>query len=207
MSLLARLGRARRILAQYGVAALVRATLAYGRRYEYLVYRRYVTEPVSTALQTSHVRRGSLAELREWRDSQAHVPGPFLADESSGWREFCWVWLEGVPAGILWTARESPLLRTDAGEAVIVDLYTVPPFRGHGVASALITAACRRLRDEGIGAVFATVETRNTASRRAFERCGFEAVGTITAQGWLRPPPRTARWRHEAGTTGGQAVN
>jgi ribosomal protein S18 acetylase RimI-like enzyme len=195
MSFLARLGRARRILAQYGVAALVRAVLAYGRRYEYLVYRRRVTE-ASASFPGSHVRRGSLVELREWRDTQAHVAGPFLADESSGWREFCWVWLEGVPAGILWTAPDSPLLRTDAGEAVIVDLYTVPTFRGRGVASALITGACRRLRDEGIGTVFATVETRNIASQRAFERCGFEAVGRITVQGWLRPPPRTARWRH-----------
>lgn len=202
MSLLAQLRKAWFMVAHHGFVELLRAIRDYAQPREYAVYRRALTDAEPGAPPVAAVSEGSLPDLRRWRDGQGHVAPPFLGDRKAGWSDFCWAWGDGQPVGIVWTTARSPLLLTDADEAAIVDLYTSPAFRGRGIALALIAAACRYLRQRGVRTVYATVETRNTPSRRAFARSGFEVVGEFGVRGWLRHPPRTTHWMPPTGAGG-----
>jgi RimJ/RimL family protein N-acetyltransferase len=189
-----RLQKLSAVVARGGMGALARAVRDYGRTRDYSVYRRDVRAMGPESSGICDVRAGSLAELHRWRRTQSAVATPFFADRTGGWREFCWAWSENQPIGVIWTTTKSPLLLTAEDEAVIVDLYTVPSFRGRGVASALIMGACQQLKGHGFRTAYATVELENLPSRRAFERSGFSSVGEFAWGGWLRRRQPTARW-------------
>jgi ribosomal protein S18 acetylase RimI-like enzyme len=194
MSLAARVEKLWDLLTRRGVTGVVAAIREHGRPRRYCVYRRDLSGAIPDLRLVSDIRWGSLWDLEQWRTRQQSVPAPFRGDRTGGWADFCWAWSGGQPVGIAWTTTCSPLLLTDPGEGVIVDLYTRPECRGRGVATALIERACRQLKDRDCHAVYATVELQNMPSRRAFERSGFIQIGEFTLHGWLRRRPRTARW-------------
>ena len=194
MSLVSRVRKAWAIRSVEGLAGVGRRLRHYGRPRLYSVYWRDVRDLEVNARTAGDIRVGSLTDLREWRRRHGSMAAPFYADERNGWSEFCWAWSTDQPMGVVWTTTKSPLLATRRREAVIVDLYTVPGFRGHGVGTQLIMAACAELRRREFQSVYATVETDNVASRRAFERSGFSAVGELMQRGWCRFRFRTARW-------------
>jgi ribosomal protein S18 acetylase RimI-like enzyme len=188
------------VVAREGLSGLARAIRDYGRAREYSVYRRDIRGLERDASRIGGIRAGSLSELWRWRSERGPVATPFLADRTSGWSDFCWAWSEGQPIGVVWMTTKSPLLLTDEGEAVIVDLYTMPAFRGRGIATALVAAACQELKEGGVRTVYATVELNNMPSRRAFERSGFTRIAEFTCRGWLGRRHRTARWAGVGGT-------
>lgn len=65
---------------------------------------------------------------------------------------------------------------TDSGEFYLDSLLTLPAFRGHGVASALIRDAARRAAETGkpLGLL---VDTGNDRARRLYEHAGMHPVG------------------------------
>lgn len=58
--------------------------------------------------------------------------------------------------------------------AYIRRVFVAPDHRGRGVATAMLTAACRRAADRDAGRATALVAVDNVPSRGLFERCGFE---------------------------------
>jgi L-amino acid N-acyltransferase YncA len=189
-----RIRKAGLVLARHGVRGLLRTLRTAARPHTYLVYRRDLALESADAAIDVIVRRGSLDVLRQWREDREAAASPFLSDRTSGWTRFWWGWLNEEPVGIVWSTGTSPLLRTGAGEVVIVDLYTNPAFRGRRIAPTLLLAACRDLRKEGFCAAYATIDVENVPSQRAFERSGFTRVGGFTCWSVFRRRRRTSEW-------------
>lgn len=72
-----------------------------------------------------------------------------------------------------------------AGDSAEISLSVDPAHQGQGYGSALLslslTAACERL---AVSTLFGIVKKDNVASRRAFERSGFEAADTLDREGF-----------------------
>lgn len=64
-----------------------------------------------------------------------------------------------------------------ADEAEIVDVGVAPDHQGAGIGSLLVAEMLKRLKAEGITAVFLEVREHNRAALRTYEKNGFEAVG------------------------------
>lgn len=60
-----------------------------------------------------------------------------------------------------------------SGEAVLLRLYTVPDFRGLGLASSLISLSAEAMRAEGFEGLFAKIWRINYASLKAFKKAGW----------------------------------
>jgi ribosomal protein S18 acetylase RimI-like enzyme len=78
----------------------------------------------------------------------------------------CWFW-----AGELYRRRNFwPL---SPGEAKLIQVTTAEEFRGHGIASALISFAAAQMKSRGYKRLFARVWHSHTASLAAFRRAGW----------------------------------
>lgn len=67
---------------------------------------------------------------------------------------------------------------TASGAAIarIAPVYTPPPLRGRGYASALVAALCKELFDQGKRAIFLTTDVANPTSNDIYRRIGFRAT-------------------------------
>lgn len=84
---------------------------------------------------------------------------------------------DGAIAAFAKTGRVS-LPVTPAGPAAeLRQLYVAAPWRGAGIADALIEWTIARARAGGAGELFLSVFIENHRARRFYERHGFEAVG------------------------------
>lgn len=109
--------------------------------------------------------RGAVAALHDRLFPATHTPGERLGE---GARQSVLVAGDGEPLGYIAVETEPE----DAG--FISYLGVSPEARRTGVASLLVAAACRLLRDEeGCRSVFLSVRESNTAARRLYERLGF----------------------------------
>ncbi len=151
------------------------------------------------------IRVGAIEELRAWRKSRAALPTPFVGDQTEGWQHFCWAWMGSEPVAIVWVTFSSPLLHLQHEEAALVDAYTVPTFRGRGIGAALIAAACLHMHHLGARAGYATVESDNRPSRRAFEAAGFRMLGIFTWRGLLSRRPAARQFICRLSTARGGA--
>jgi uncharacterized protein len=59
----------------------------------------------------------------------------------------------------------------------ILSVYTPPPLRGRGYASALVAAVTQQELDRGRGMVFLSTDLANPTSNRIYRAIGYEAVG------------------------------
>jgi GNAT superfamily N-acetyltransferase len=91
----------------------------------------------------------------------------------------------GRPAGYAWACSEidSTLERVQfdllPGDALCVDAYTVPAFRGKGVQTALTLARCKMLRDLGYLRAIAYIEIHNYPSLAVWRKLGGLEIGQI----------------------------
>lgn len=101
-------------------------------------------------------------------------------DELHPEEEIVAAFADDVPLGYLFlsidaTLEIDPLGRTLQFEGAYVRrVFVAPDHRNRGVATAMLTAACRRAAELGAKRATALVALDNTPSRRLFERCGFE---------------------------------
>lgn len=90
---------------------------------------------------------------------------------------------EGAPVGIGWSFAESPLLRSlryPPDAVYLGDFWVDPMFRGKHIAGAIIAEMLKDLADSSVQVV-AEIEAvpLNQASKRAFERVGFQVDGRV----------------------------
>lgn len=64
-----------------------------------------------------------------------------------------------------------------------VSLNVAPEFRGKGVGTEILNAVGLWVVQQGYDDLFAKIKRENVASRRAFEKAGFEFVGEATKEG------------------------
>lgn len=86
---------------------------------------------------------------------------------------------EGRPAGVclgrIRTHPEDSANFRPRTVAEIEDLYTLPEYRGRGIAGALLDRAAAQAKAAGAGGIELCVWGFNTAAQRLYERLGFTA--------------------------------
>jgi len=119
-------------------------------------------------------------ELRRVR--HPGLPEAYYRDEIKAVRK-CFVALSnGELAGVLWAFDEvypSHFIELRANEVELGHGHVLPKFRGLGIFRALIASSFAELHAAGYSGFYAVIDDRNTASRKAFETCGFRCVGRI----------------------------
>ena len=71
------------------------------------------------------------------------------------------------------------ITRTDWRGAELESIAVDPPYRGRGVAQALLNATVARLRSQGAGALRLMVSTANQSALRFYRRFGFIRVRKV----------------------------
>ncbi len=69
--------------------------------------------------------------------------------------------------------------------AYLSALYTVPEYRGKGLASSLIALILKYLQEHRYQKAFVLIEPDNTASKRAYKKFGFKEYQTILHRRFL----------------------
>lgn len=176
-----------------GLARLLRDRLGATR---YDLYRFDLSRPVPAIAGADGLRLeiGKLSRLRAWVRTGHGVPPPYLESGRDPALAFCWALSGDQPVGINWMGVSSPLIRVAPGEAIIMDVYTDPRWRGRGVAKALEAVSCRFLKERGFKFVYTTVRPDNVASCRVQEALGFVHVGGFTSRGLFKTRPATTQW-------------
>ncbi len=85
-------------------------------------------------------------------------------------------------AGIVWAGGSSRLLRFRPHECEVTDVLTLPQYRGHGIARALVAAACVALQQAGYVRAYALIEISNLVSQKVFRAVGFEMLAERTVR-------------------------
>jgi RimJ/RimL family protein N-acetyltransferase len=89
------------------------------------------------------------------------------------------------PVGYAWgcaevdPALERVQLMLRPGDALYVDAYTAPAFRGRGIQTALLLTRLRLFRDLGYRRVVAYIEKRNAPSLAVWRKVGSQEIGQI----------------------------
>jgi RimJ/RimL family protein N-acetyltransferase len=129
------------------------------------------------------VRRVSLEELARLRRDAPGLPSEFYADAFHGARHCYVAFCEGTVAHISWLFTSEDLtrqVRLRPGEVELNFAYTVPAFRGHGLLTAVETAALRDAQRRGMKRAYTHVAVDNTASARGVRKTGFTLTGVVT---------------------------
>ena len=117
------------------------------------------------------------------RHPREGLPEAFHRGEISGARR-CFVALcDDQLAGILWVfdrAYPSQFVALGRDEAELGHGYVLERFRGRSLFRLLIHTACEALQADGYGVIYAVVDERNHASRKAFEGNGFRCIGSVS---------------------------
>ncbi len=71
-------------------------------------------------------------------------------------------------------------------EAKLVQIISLPEFRGRGIATALINASLLDMFGKGYGRAYARIWHSNTPSIRAFERAGWRRIALVVEINPLR---------------------
>lgn len=140
------------------------------------------------------VQRGHLRHLGAWRQTRGTVSMDFQRDRTDSWTCFHWTWIDGAPAGIVWTLETSPLVALGPDERVLAGLCVVPPLRNRGIGRALVAATCQDLAAAGITRVYATIHSSNLPSRKLFEISGFHSLGVRNVHGFFRTKIDPCNW-------------
>jgi ribosomal protein S18 acetylase RimI-like enzyme len=114
-----------------------------------------------------------------------HSPGGahrgHYEQQQAGTRTLLVAWSAGRPVGtavICWEGCVAPALRAalpDAAEIAAVHVH--PDHRGHGIGTALITAAEHRLTTAGIPRAVLGVDTANARATALYTRLGYTDTG------------------------------
>lgn len=89
----------------------------------------------------------------------------------------CWFWGQR-------RSRDRLPWRLAAGEAIMVDLLTLPEYRSRGLATLLIHHAGSALRRSGMRTLYTWVWHSHRASYLAFERAGWRQIAWVLELGF-----------------------
>ena len=78
-------------------------------------------------------------------------------------------------------------------DAFVDDLYVQPAFRGAGLGTAALAAACEYCTSRGVRALHLEVERGNPAAQRLYEKAGFTANDRQLLTRRLAPPTHAGR--------------
>lgn len=96
----------------------------------------------------------------------------------------CWVFRHRVPA----LASSSGWLELPADTACMQDSFTIPSYRGRGIAAAGWSQVGDALAASGVRAVIGKVEIADTASRRSLVKAGFMPIAYMElTRLWMQP--------------------
>jgi len=88
------------------------------------------------------------------------------------------------PVGVLIASR---LARTNGH---VCQVSVTPEAQGRGLGAALVTAALRAFRGQGLASATLSVTVGNARAHRLYELLGFRVQRTFGAHAWARPPVR-----------------
>jgi ribosomal protein S18 acetylase RimI-like enzyme len=141
----------------------------------------------------------AIREVDRARRAGATLP-PAFYDEWSRKEGVCFLArVRGQVAGIGWLmGREhcDVFMRRSKREATICRLYTLPEFRGNGVAKCLVRGICKWAQEYEYDQILAVINRDGTSSQRVFNAIGFRKVAERTRSGLFgrRYIPRLQRW-------------
>jgi ribosomal protein S18 acetylase RimI-like enzyme len=108
-------------------------------------------------------------------------------------------WLAVQP---IWVSFLGCRIDVEAGEAHVYDKFTMPEYRGRGIANAVRTHHLRHLQRRGFRRATGAVLPENVSSLRDDAKGGFRAYGMLVRikvgrwqRVFLMPPPRGLRMR------------
>jgi ribosomal protein S18 acetylase RimI-like enzyme len=88
------------------------------------------------------------------------------------------------PIGVLIASRLSP------ATGHLCQVSVVPEAQGRGLGAALVSAALRALREQGLASATLSVTVGNARAYRLYELLGFRVDKAFAAHAWVRPPAR-----------------
>ena len=141
----------------------------------------------------------AVESLKRHREAGSGLPVEFYRDEIDNMQSCFLACVGGQPAAIAWSydrGKPAYFLRMSSGDTEIRSVYSLPEFRGRGLAKTVIVAACESLAREGYRRIYAVIHFRNEASQRAFQSVGFSKVAELD-----RPPIFGPRYVTETGQT------
>ncbi len=93
---------------------------------------------------------------------------------------------DGRAVGCCWLTIDHPYsafldwqLPLSAGDAYLFDAYTLPTYRGRGVAPAICAQQLRYCQDAGLRRAVRATSPENVAALRAHVKSGFRPVGVV----------------------------
>jgi ribosomal protein S18 acetylase RimI-like enzyme len=90
-------------------------------------------------------------------------------------------------------------LRIATGEVYVYDSFTLPAFRGRGVAPALAVHMIEHFRRAGLARATTLIEPENAANLRARAKSGYRVCGRIAC---LKVGPKIWHWFRDDGARG-----
>jgi len=106
------------------------------------------------------------------RDTRARHVGADAAERLIEERRLH-IWVDGEPRSMLSAVRDTP------NTAGIGAVYTPPPFRNRGYASAAVATLSRQLLDSGRHGCFLYTDVANPVSNTLYARVGYEPIDDV----------------------------
>lgn len=128
-------------------------------------------------------------DTRAWSKSSAPIP----REDHDRWMQFNV--LQGYPQHLVMIADSDTgsmgVVRFDAERSDVmryrVSITMNPKFRGLRLATGVLAEACRHMADSTLSA---EIKVNNLASRKIFEKCGFEEIRMVDDLLHLRREPQ-----------------
>ncbi|MHB8754241.1 MAG: GNAT family N-acetyltransferase [Candidatus Acidiferrales bacterium] len=137
--------------------------------------------------------------LKRLREANSELPVEFFRDEVDNIQSCFLACVDERLAAIAWSydhGKPAYFLRMSPGDAEIRSVFSLPEFRGRGLAKAVVAAASESLSREGYRRIYAVIHFRNEASQRAFQSAGFSKIAELN-----RPPIFGPRYITQTGQT------
>jgi ribosomal protein S18 acetylase RimI-like enzyme len=80
--------------------------------------------------------------------------------------------------------------RLSAANGHVCQVSVTPEWQGRGLGGALLVAALRSFREQGLASATLSVTVANDRAHRLYERLGFRTHREFAAHAWVRPPAR-----------------
>jgi uncharacterized protein len=140
-----------------------------------------VDPPAGVAGSLRRPTSGDRAVLLTWVAAFGQETGDEVADVAAASDR----WLAGDGALWIWDVDGEPvsmlgLAPTYAGVARVNRVYTPPPHRGHGYASAAVAAASRWALDNVASECMLYTDLANPSSNKIYQAIGYRAVADAT---------------------------
>ena len=124
----------------------------------------------------------AVEQLARLRQVNPRLPSDFYRDRLGAVQSCVIGVVDGNLVGVGWVydrAHPGRFLRMGPRDVELRIVYSLPEYRGRGVARALIREACCWLRNQAFKRMYAVIHPNNFASSRAFSAIGFQRKGQL----------------------------